>query len=408
MNMNRQTQCTTTAKAIFLLTFTLALSGCGGSSGTPPGAQNPVTSAPSVPVTWPSLAFIAGDAYQEGAQDGPSLQARFTQAVHTAANINAAGVPYSSIYKGLAAIVSDNNGNLYVRDQGIRQITATGEVTTIVASTLTPGSLKNPIEYLAIDPSGALYFTYANAIHKRTPDGQVTSVLAGTKSQQVTSSYSTDVVYPNTSPFYELGPIAVDRANNLYVSDGPYIRKVTPAGASTLLATLPRDYGATIAMAVDRNGNVYLAQDESPDYSQSYRTPRGHIRNFLVKIDAAGAVSVLAGRNQGPDGRDWFGYEDGVEAAAKFSAITGVAVDDDGTVYVAEFFNNVIRKVAADGTVSTVAGKYGDDTFHPEIPPHYPAVLFPATLGNPVGLTLIGPKTIAFTSRSAVAKVTLP
>jgi hypothetical protein len=64
-------------------------------------------------------------------------------------------------------------------------------------------------------------------------------------------------------------------------------------------------------------------------------------------------VSHLAGPATGP------GYADGPGSAARFAFPWGVAVDSTGVAFVADSANNTIRKVAVDGTVTTVAGKSG-------------------------------------------------
>lgn len=71
----------------------------------------------------------------------------------------------------------------------------------------------------------------------------------------------------------------------------------------------------------------------------------GHHR--ILKLDAQGQVSVLAGNGVS-------GFADGT--AAQFKSPTRLAVASDGTVYVADTGNHRIRKIALDGTVSTVAG----------------------------------------------------
>ncbi|MCX6878552.1 MAG: hypothetical protein NTW21_32770, partial [Verrucomicrobia bacterium] len=94
----------------------------------------------------------------------------------------------------------------------------------------------------------------------------------------------------------------------------------------------PRD------VAVDGSGTLYVAD----------------MRNCTIrKITTAGVVSTLAG-SPGEAGST-----DGLGAAARFNNPFGLAVDGNGTVYVADTYNCTIRKVTPDGVVSTLAGSPG-------------------------------------------------
>jgi hypothetical protein len=55
-------------------------------------------------------------------------------------------------------------------------------------------------------------------------------------------------------------------------------------------------------------------------------------------------------------GRASIGSSDGVGSDARFSGLQGVAVDASGNVFVADTKNHTIRRIAPDGTVSTIAG----------------------------------------------------
>ncbi|MEK0314502.1 stalk domain-containing protein [Cohnella sp. 56] len=87
-----------------------------------------------------------------------------------------------------------------------------------------------------------------------------------------------------------------------------------------------------LGIAYDAAGNAYVADAGN---------------NAIRKIGADGKVTTLAGSGLA-------GSADGKGAAASFYAPSDVAVDAAGNVYVADTLNHTIRKIAADGTVSTL------------------------------------------------------
>lgn len=88
--------------------------------------------------------------------------------------------------------------------------------------------------------------------------------------------------------------------------------------------------------AVDKNGNIYVADNGS---------------NLIRKIDlSSNTVSTLAG------GGSTGAFLDGQGTSARFNTITGIAVDEDGFVYVADAVNHAVRKISPTGTVTTLAG----------------------------------------------------
>jgi len=131
--------------------------------------------------------------------------------------------------------------------------------------------------------------------------------------------------------------VAVDAAGNVFVADvtTPSIRKVTPAGVVTTLATLP---GVADALAVDAAGNVYAVD---------------HVAHVVRRITQAGVVTVIAGQS------GVLGIADGAGGAARFNAPRHLAIDSAGALYVCDTGNHSIRKITTAGVVTTLAGLAG-------------------------------------------------
>jgi sugar lactone lactonase YvrE len=154
---------------------------------------------------------------------------------------------------------------------------------------------------------------------------------------------------------YPIG-VAVDTAGNCYVADrdNNAIRKITPNGAVTTLAGSGSYY---IRGSSDGTGSSAL-------FSQPYGVAvdtAGYVyvadfnNNLIRKISPSGAVTTLAGL-AGPYG---YGSSDGIGDAARFRGPWGIAVDSAGNVYVGDYGNATVRKITPAGVVSTLAGSAG-------------------------------------------------
>jgi hypothetical protein len=146
--------------------------------------------------------------------------------------------------------------------------------------------------------------------------------------------------------------VAVDSAGNVYLADtgNNTIRKVTPDGVVTTLAGVAGSSGSAdgmgsaarfncpSAVAVDSAGNVYVADMNN---------------DTIRKVTPGGVVTTLAGLAGSS------GSADGTGSAAQFNGPCGLAVDSAGNVYVADTYNDTIRKVTPGGVVTTLAGLAG-------------------------------------------------
>jgi sugar lactone lactonase YvrE len=140
----------------------------------------------------------------------------------------------------------------------------------------------------------------------------------------------------------------VDSTGNLYVTDmnNNLIRKITPSGAVTTLAGqltaghadnvvgTSASFNGPGGVAVDVSGNVYVADSGN---------------NMIRKISPSGAVTTFAGQLTS-------GHANLQGTSASFSNPTGIAIDAWGTLYVADCYNQLIRKMDKEANVSTLAG----------------------------------------------------
>jgi sugar lactone lactonase YvrE len=263
-------------------------------------------------------------------------------------------------FNGPTGVAVDGGGILYVADQGnntIRMITPGGVVSTLAGSALVaPGSadglgalarFSGPTG-VAVRGSGDLFVTDTgnNTIRMITPLGQVTT-FAGTAGVQG-SADNTGALASFSGP----SGLTLDGSGNLYVGDyqNSIVRMITPGGVvSTLAGTAniwgnvdatgaaARFYGPT-GLAADGTNVIYVA-----DYGN----------NAIRAITPAGVTTTLAGLG------NFIGAVNGTGAAASFNEPYGLAIDGSGTIYVADWDNHLIRKVAAGGIVSTLAGHAG-------------------------------------------------
>jgi sugar lactone lactonase YvrE len=253
--------------------------------------------------------------------------------------------------EGLAV---DAIGNLYIADHSeaetgdpdncddtltvysgrVRKITPDGTSTTVVAAGAS--QLLSSPRGIAVDANGILYVADAisNGVLRVDSGGAVTSVSGnnqlarpwGVSVDDTGNLYVSDTGHSRVariSPKGDLANIAGDGAPGNYWGDGG---KAVDAGLS-----------APLGVTVDGSGNLYIAD-----------TGNSRVR----KVAADGSITTVAGIGT-------FGHsgDGGPAIAAELEAPTGLAMDASGNLYIADRFDNRIRKVSPGGTITTVAGR---------------------------------------------------
>ncbi len=248
----------------------------------------------------------------------------------------------------------DKAGNIYIVEdgaKGVRKITPKGEVSLFAGSdskqrALTDGKgtaarFNIPLAIATHPKTGDFYIGDNNRIRKITADGTVTT-FAGDKGGKPGNANGA----PEASSFGYITGIAIDKDGNIYVTErGTHaIRKYT--AATNEFSTLA---GGTIGYA---DGNGEEAQFKNPtnlvvdEQGNVFVTDRGNAR--IRKITPDGTVSTFAGSGAAAD-------VDGKGTAASVKDPFGIAIK--GTdLFINGYFSNKIRKIDAEGNVTTLAG----------------------------------------------------
>ena len=263
-------------------------------------------------------------------------------------------------------VAVDISGNVYISDvqnDNIRMVTSTGIITTIAgtgeygssgdAGAATSASLRSPWG-VSVDISGNVYIVDQgnNKIRMVTSTGIITT-FAGTgiwgDSGDGGAATSATFNYPYG--------VSVDISGNVYIVDNNNhkIRKVNSAGIITTFAGTG-EYGSGGDGGAATSAQLYSPSGVSVDISGNlYIADGGNHKIRMVK--SAGTIITIAGTGAyGSSG------DGGAATSATLSYLYGVSVDISGNVYIADTYNQKIRKVTNTGIITTIAGTgtYGD------------------------------------------------
>ena len=252
----------------------------------------------------------------------------------------------------------DRNGNLYIADSynnRIRRVDASGTITTIAGTgdrgfsgdggPAVEAQLENPYG-VAVDGAGNLYIADSENYRIRRVDASgIITTVAGTGS----IGFSGDGGPAIRAQIAWPARVAVDGAGNLYIADFSNfrVRRVDASGIITTVAgTGERGYGGDGGpavqarlewpshLAVDGAGNLYIADVDR-----------------IRRVDTSGIITTVAGT-----GDSGFSGDGGPAVQARIIHSRGVAVDGAGNLYIADTFNDRIRRVDVSGIIATIAG----------------------------------------------------
>jgi autotransporter-associated beta strand protein len=253
-------------------------------------------------------------------------------------------------------VVFDSSGNMYIADSEnfrIRKVTPGGTMTTFAGCTASPpptGCDQNvaPVEGvfrtstfispvgLAIDASNNIYVYdggYHNRVRKILASNGSVHTVAGNGSFGTSGDGGLAI---HASLIGVIG-ISLDFHNNLYLSDGNRLRKVTASTGIINTIAGPGGFGQLSHSFVDGSGNVFVTD---------------FYNNVAYKIATNGSVTTVIGT-----GAYGFSGDGGPATSATFKNLVGIAKDTSGNIYVADRFNYRVRKVTVStGIINTFAG----------------------------------------------------
>ncbi|NDB74355.1 MAG: hypothetical protein EB141_01685 [Verrucomicrobia bacterium] len=177
-----------------------------------------------------------------------------------------------------------------------------------------------------------------------------------------------------TARFNDPAGLAIAADGTIFVADNQNhaIRRIGTNGVVTTLAGLPGTPGSTDGSNANARFDSPTGLALGPD-GTLYVSDTGN--HTIRRITLAGVVTTLAGSAGKAD------YADGPAATARFNQPLGLAIAPDGTVFVADSGNHLIRVIATNGNVAVLAG-------NPETFGSVDGTSTNAFFNNPVGLAL--------------------
>jgi sugar lactone lactonase YvrE len=277
---------------------------------------------------------------------------------------NSNGPVLQATFNGSYGVAADGAGNIYVADSAnnvIRKIA--GGVVTTFAGTGIAGSADGPAATasfnsplgIAVDSNGNLYVadTLNSTIRKITISGGAATVstYAGTATPLGGFTDGTGSAASFSFPF----DLTVDANGNVYVADtsNAAVRYITPASSPAgvgVVCTLAGPLGNTCSSSGPSTAAGFVAPDGiAVDSALNVYVSDGVINTIskITAVPAGGVVSLLAGTGTAGD------TDAATGAASSFRGPAGMKADGQGNLYVADYGNRSVRKVAISNGATT-------------------------------------------------------
>ncbi len=255
-------------------------------------------------------------------------------------------------------VAVDSMGNLYIADAEnyrIRKVDAAGIISTVAGNgtegfsgdggVATDAQLNGPSD-VSVDSRGNFYIADVldNRIRKVNTTGIITTVAGNGM-----AGFSGDGGPATDAQLSSPTGVTVDSKGNLYIAEyfNYRIRKVDTAGIIfTVVGNgtggFSGDSGVATSAQLNNPGDIAFDNSNNLYITDSHR---------IRKVDTAGIISTVAG-----NGTEGFSGDGGVATDAQLNGPSGVGVDSRGNLYIADVWDNRIRKVNTTGIISTVAG----------------------------------------------------
>ncbi|MBZ5623596.1 MAG: IPT/TIG domain-containing protein [Acidobacteriia bacterium] len=256
---------------------------------------------------------------------------------------------------GPVGVAFDSADNLYIAEgMSVRKVSPEGTIRTVAGGGIgrygdgdggpATQAVVNPIA-IAVD-SNHIYIAEYAWVRQVSPEG-IISTVAGTHSQ---GAYTGEGGPATKAAFFNIEGLSLDEKGNLYIADTGHFRlfRVATDGTISTVAgngnqsdsgdgggATSAGLGGPIGVAVDASGNMFLSE----------------LSNRIRKITPGGTITTVAG-----NGAEAYSGDGGSASTAQLNSPWGIAVDARGNLFISDSGNHTVRKVAPDGTISTVAG----------------------------------------------------